>query len=156
MTEGKLINHQDGMWWTSETEYKDHRLMIKMNTKPNTSRPGAKIHVFNSSGQVIKTFAYNFAKPQFLINKARLWLDKPLTPQPMTPEQIKEQFIVAEITKNWTNETPVSELLSQKFEAVININASRGYRLIDWRFNAVVNKDTLTETIIAIFSNKPI
>ncbi len=40
-----------------------------------------------------------------------------------------EKFIVAEITKNWNTETPVKELISQKFELVINTNAARGYKL---------------------------
>lgn len=37
-----------------------------------------------------------------------------------------DKFIVAEITKNWTNLTPVGGLLSQLFENVININYARG------------------------------
>lgn len=60
-------------------------------------------------------------------------------------------FIVAEVTKNWTNDTPVDNLLSNKFEDVINVNNSRNYKLIDWKISTVVNEGTLTETIIAIF-----
>lgn len=62
-----------------------------------------------------------------------------------------DKFIVAEITKNWTNGTAIENLLSQKFEKVINVNAERGYKLTDWKFNTVVNGESLTETIIAIF-----
>lgn len=61
------------------------------------------------------------------------------------------KFIVAEITKNWTSQTPATDFLSQKFEGVINVNAERGYKLIDWKLSTVVKNDTLTETIIAIF-----
>lgn len=60
-------------------------------------------------------------------------------------------FIVAEITKNWTKDTPIENLLSQRFEAVININAQRGYKLIDWKISCGYSQDVLTETIIAIF-----
>lgn len=62
-----------------------------------------------------------------------------------------QKFIVAEITKNWDKQTPVSDLLSQKFEVVINTNSERGYKLIDWKITSCVNNDILTETIIAIF-----
>lgn len=61
------------------------------------------------------------------------------------------EFIVAEITKNWTKETPVSDLLSHKFEEVINVNADRGYKLTDWKLTSAVHQEVLTETIIAIF-----
>lgn len=62
-----------------------------------------------------------------------------------------QRFIVAEITKNWNNQTPVRDLLCERFEAVININSERGYRLIDWKITSAANNDILTETIIAIF-----
>lgn len=62
-----------------------------------------------------------------------------------------ERFIVAEVTKNWDKVTPVYDLLSQKFEVVINKNHERGYTLIDWKLNVVINDGVLTETIIAIF-----
>lgn len=61
------------------------------------------------------------------------------------------KFIVAEVTKNWTPETPVSDLLSQRFELVINTNFQRGYKLIDWKVSQTSNQNVLTETIIAIF-----
>lgn len=71
----------------------------------------------------------------------------------MNNEKVPEgnKFIVAEITKNWTKETPITNLIGQQFELVININSDRGYKLIDWKINSIVNDDTLTETIIAIF-----
>ncbi len=62
-----------------------------------------------------------------------------------------QKFIVAEITKNWTNETPVSDLLSQQFEMVINTNYERGYKLIEWKASSAYYNEVLTETIIAIF-----
>lgn len=65
-----------------------------------------------------------------------------------------QKFIVAEITKNWDKQTPVNDLLCQRFEAVININSERGYKLIDWKITSATNNDILTETIIAIFELK--
>jgi hypothetical protein len=65
-----------------------------------------------------------------------------------------ERFIVGEITKNWDAATPVSNLIAQQFERVINLNNDRGYKLIDWKFNVTVNDGVLTETIIAIFEIK--
>jgi hypothetical protein len=63
-----------------------------------------------------------------------------------------EKFIVAEVTKNWVRATPVEgDLLSQKFEKVINTNFKRGYDLIEWKITSFINGDVLTETIIAIF-----
>lgn len=62
-----------------------------------------------------------------------------------------DKFIVAEITKNWDANTPVTNLLSQQFEAVINTNFLRGYNLKDWKINVHHHGGVLTETIIAIF-----
>lgn len=64
---------------------------------------------------------------------------------------MENKYIVAEITKNWTKETPVTELLSHKFEFVINANFMRGYKLVEWKINTTFLNDVLTETIIAIF-----
>jgi len=84
-----------------------------------------------------------------------------------------QRFIVGEISKNWP-ELPTVEhfwqthpksklgpdgfrrLLCQRFEDVIERNWSRGYRLIDWKYNRVVGptgvyKETYNETIIAVF-----
>jgi len=61
------------------------------------------------------------------------------------------RFIVAEITKNWYVDSAPTDLLSQRFEVVININADRGYKLIDWKLNVTPNGEALAETIIAIF-----
>jgi hypothetical protein len=66
------------------------------------------------------------------------------------------RFIVAEITKNWSSETPISNLIGQQFEAVINTNDARGYKLIDWKINTVINGEVMTETIIAIFELKAV
>lgn len=62
-----------------------------------------------------------------------------------------QRFIVAEVSKKWTNQTPVNDLLCQRFEAIININSERGYRLIDWKISSVIVEGDLNETIIAIF-----
>jgi len=62
-----------------------------------------------------------------------------------------DKYIVAEVTKNWTLETQVDNLLSNRFETVININHARGYKLIDWKLGQTVMSEVFTETIIAIF-----
>lgn len=62
-----------------------------------------------------------------------------------------ENFIVAEVSKSWVRGQEVADLLSQKFEAVLNFNDQRGYKLIDWKLSQVSNGDVFTETIIAIF-----
>lgn len=62
-----------------------------------------------------------------------------------------EKFIVAEVSKSWKAGDPATDLLSQKFEAIINVNLSRGYILTDWKLGQVCNGDVFTETIIAIF-----
>jgi len=74
-----------------------------------------------------------------------------------------EKYIVAEITKNWQKDGPVTDLISQRFENVINVNFNRGYALKDWKISTVVISEancpeliSLTETIIAIFELKPV
>ncbi len=62
-----------------------------------------------------------------------------------------DQFIVAEITKHWAPGTPVEDLISQRFEMVINMNTQRGYKLKDWRLYTMSTEGLLTETIVAIF-----
>lgn len=71
-----------------------------------------------------------------------------------------QQFIVAEISKSWEGNfdenTPLSELIARKFEAIINTNYTRGYRLYDWRFSTSIDeKGILNETIIAVFELDP-
>lgn len=62
------------------------------------------------------------------------------------------EFIVAEITKNWEDGIPiVDDLLSHRFEKVLNTNLNRGYELHDWKFSSVIHNGVLTETIIAVF-----
>lgn len=65
-----------------------------------------------------------------------------------------DKFIVAEISKSWKEGDKVADLLSYKFETVINHNEERGYRLSDWKLSQVCNGDIFTETIIAIFQKK--
>lgn len=64
------------------------------------------------------------------------------------------KFIVAEVTKNWTTGTMPVDLISQRFELVINANDERGYKLVDWKLNVSNDGSLLTETIIAIFEKK--
>lgn len=66
---------------------------------------------------------------------------------------IWEEFIVAEVSKNW-NSSGSEVPISKSFEDVININAARGYKLVDWKFTSVCtggDRDNILETIIAIF-----
>lgn len=71
-----------------------------------------------------------------------------------------ERFIVAEITKNWVDGaelTPRSGLLCQQFEQVINVNDTRGYRLMTFQVSQVaLRPDELCETIIAVFERKAV
>ena len=61
------------------------------------------------------------------------------------------KFIVAEASKSWVAGMLPTETLSQRFEAIINLNHNRGYKLTDWKLSQVCNDAVLTETIIAIF-----
>lgn len=63
-------------------------------------------------------------------------------------------FIVAEVATNWPKPWPVptSELLSAKFENVIELNRSRGYQLHSFQLHRLmVSAEELNETIIAVF-----
>ena len=71
-----------------------------------------------------------------------------------------DPFIVAEVSKNWPerDEPDMPRLLSQRFELVINVNLSRGYKLQSWQFSRVVThnalhaEDAVNETIVAVFA----
>lgn len=67
-----------------------------------------------------------------------------------------DRFIVAELSKNWTSEGPVTpELLAEKFEQSINFNDNRGYELRSWRLHRMTDSvGSLNETIIAVFEKK--
>jgi hypothetical protein len=64
-----------------------------------------------------------------------------------------DRFIVAEISKNWINGTsPSPLLLAQQFEAAINHNFQRGYRLLSFELHRISPRpDEINETIIAVF-----
>lgn len=69
-------------------------------------------------------------------------------------EQDTERFIVAEISKNWTGGRPDSAgpTLGQHFEACLNTNLARGYRLVDWRLDRLsTGSASMNETIVAVF-----
>jgi hypothetical protein len=66
-----LEKHIDGKWFTSNHSYKDRKLQVKMR-----SGHGAKIHIWNVEGtKVEKTFKYHFSELNFLLNKAKTWID---------------------------------------------------------------------------------
>lgn len=59
----------------------------------------------------------------------------------------------AEVNKKWGNEGD-GELLSQKFERVIAVNAKRGYALKEWELMTTSGDRLMNETIIAVFELK--
>jgi len=67
------------------------------------------------------------------------------------------EFIVAEISKNWTLENAGGEFtpddfIRAKFEEVIEFNRRRGYLLYTFQFHRLMTSPTnLNETIIAVF-----
>lgn len=65
-----------------------------------------------------------------------------------------QQFIVAEISKNWADgqEVAPSGLLCQQFEKVIEVNLGRGYRLHSFQLHRLMTDPrTMNETIVAVF-----
>lgn len=71
--------------------------------------------------------------------------------------ELKERrFIVAEISKNYLNGMPAfaTPPLSIAFEEIVNVNAQRGFRLVQFQLHRMmVNATDLNETIIAVFEN---
>lgn len=67
------------------------------------------------------------------------------------PEDKPQQFIVAEISKTWTLNSPATNLVSNQFEQVINFNLKRNYRLLNWQFHTTNRNNSVIETIIAVF-----
>jgi len=65
------------------------------------------------------------------------------------------RFIVAEVSKNWVGGAelhPEKGLIAEQFEAVINTNAARGYRLVTFSLHRLMPRpDEMNETIIAVF-----
>jgi hypothetical protein len=64
------------------------------------------------------------------------------------------QFIVAEVSKNWSlnaaGRSP--EFIQQAFEKVIEVNRARGYQLHSWQLHRLmVTPEQMNETIIAVF-----
>jgi hypothetical protein len=59
------------------------------------------------------------------------------------------QTIVAEVSKNWPGDP--EDLLSMRFEEVIEVNRERGYQLQSWHLSRVYVEEALNETIIAVF-----
>jgi hypothetical protein len=62
--------------------------------------------------------------------------------------------IVAECSKNWNNAAGPWPMvpIAVDFQAIIERNRRRGYRLDDWKFFQVLTgPDSLIETIIAVF-----
>jgi hypothetical protein len=67
-----LENHIDGEWFTSNYLYNGRKLQIKMR-----KGHGVKIHIWDVSGsKIIKTFRFTFSTEEYLLNKAKQWIDK--------------------------------------------------------------------------------
>ncbi len=68
------------------------------------------------------------------------------------------QFIVAEVSKNWSGEpAPESsrDILCGRFELLIEVNRKRGYRLHSFSLHRLmVADDQMNETIIAVFEKE--
>ena len=65
-----------------------------------------------------------------------------------------DRFIVAEISKNWyRGQSRTTPLIGQQFETVVNVNATRGYRLLTFSLARTLTDDGdgLNETIVAVF-----
>lgn len=70
----------------------------------------------------------------------------------MTPPPL---YIVAEISKNWVNgreQVPGTGLVAEKFEDILNVNAARGYRLVQFQLHRLlIAPDAMNETLVAVF-----
>jgi hypothetical protein len=70
---------------------------------------------------------------------------------------MKPQFIVAEISKNWSDgrEMAPTGLVSTQFEQVIEVNRRRGYRLHSFQLHRMMTTaaqgPVLNETVMAVF-----
>ena len=76
--------------------------------------------------------------------------------------------IVAEVTKNWGDTVPKTEIrfggsvngepdtISTRLEYVWQANELRGFELVDWKLSTVISPDGkgITETVVAMFQRK--
>lgn len=75
----------------------------------------------------------------------------------MTAGGERPRTFVAEVSRNWADGDVRKDLISERFERVINVNHGRGYRLKEWQFRATWIPGSLStvacliETIVAIF-----
>jgi len=67
----KLQIHPDGVWWTSEYEYKGRKILIKAK-----NGHGVKAHVFYPNSEKVQfTLRYNFMIPSDLLKKVQVKID---------------------------------------------------------------------------------
>ncbi len=65
------VKHIDGKWFTSDFIIEDFKVQIKMR-----QNHGCKVHIFNNeTNKVLKTFRYHFASQDFLLKKAKQWIE---------------------------------------------------------------------------------
>jgi hypothetical protein len=66
-----IVKHIDGEWWTSEHCMNGYRCTIKMR-----DGSGCKIHIWNiENTKVIKTFKFYFSTEEYLLNRAKKWIE---------------------------------------------------------------------------------
>jgi len=72
---------------------------------------------------------------------------------PAIPPPRNAQFVVAEISKNWIDGQSLEKgLLAERFEAVIELNRQRGYRLQSFSLHRLMTgPNAMNETIVAVF-----
>lgn len=72
---------------------------------------------------------------------------------PTLPPPRDAQFVVAEISKNWIDgQSAEKGLLAERFEAAIEVNRRRGYRLQSFSLHRLMTgHNSMNETIIAVF-----
>lgn len=81
-----------------------------------------------------------------------------MTPKAEVKERKMSERIVSESTKNWVDGEVqhADELVSKRFEHIIDVNAKRGYELETWQYQKVAHdapggRVIICETIIGVF-----
>lgn len=73
------VQHTDGLWNTTEYEYKGKRIQLKSRVNH-----GIKFHVWHED-KVLFTQRFRFAKPEYMLKRAQqridMWLSGEWTPK---------------------------------------------------------------------------
>lgn len=79
-------------------------------------------------------------------------------PDPRQPEKSADdaEFIVAEVSKTWPEKPEDgNDIVSQRFQLVIQRNLRRGYSLHSWSLSTGYANNHVVETIVAVFRKVP-